>query len=48
MKSHEKKAEIKQERKRREKQRTIKKSNRKMRKGNKMLSQKSEKGWKKT
>jgi hypothetical protein len=48
MKSHEKKTEIKQERKRRGKQRTIKKSNRKMRKGNKTLSQKSEKGWKKT
>jgi hypothetical protein len=37
----------KQERKRRGKQRTIKKPNQKRRKGNNMLSQKSEKGAKK-
>jgi hypothetical protein len=45
MKSHEqKKSGIKQEQKIREKQRVIKKSNKKRRKDNKTLSQKSEKG----
>jgi hypothetical protein len=44
MKPHEKKKGTNQERKRREKQRAIKKSNQKRRKDNKTLSQKSEKG----
>jgi hypothetical protein len=44
MKPHEKKTGKKQERKIRGKQRAIKKPNKKRRKDNKMLSQKSEKG----
>jgi hypothetical protein len=49
MKSHEqKKTRTKQERKRMGKTKGDKKSNKKRRKDNKTLSQKSEKGWKKT
>jgi hypothetical protein len=44
MKPHKQKKDTKQKRKRRRKQRAIKKSNQKRRKGNKTLSQKSEKG----
>jgi hypothetical protein len=44
MKSHDKKTGTKQERKIRGKQRAIKKPNKKRRKDNKTLSQKSEKG----